>query len=371
MSRSVLVFSGFNQRAVIAFLRTLEKRQVSYSIIAASPDDTIFMTDYKDKVGAIRQRTDLNLADIKASILKLKGRTPSQEFLIAPSTEALNRFVLDHKSEFEKVGCQTPLVDKNLYETISDKLKFGDLCRQNGILVPEEFESVKAATIPFVAKPKTYFSHNNQTHSPVLIFNSDELMKFEQTYDIKDFYFQEYIGGESLYLLYYFYKNGEIEKFAETNLIQQPGGKSIVAAITSDFYKNEISGVFENLFKSLNFHGLVMIEIKQYNNKNYMIEANPRFWGPSQLFVDAGVNLFEAFLYDNQIISEKPGAYIIDTSVKYFWHGGLVQAQKSNKPATYYNYSQEQYNSSQADWLSADIYKREDTIKLYEAELSS
>ena len=37
-----------------------------------------------------------------------------------------------------------------------------------------------------------------------------------------------------------------------------------------------------------------------------MIEANPRFWGPSQLFVDAGFNLFESFLFDYNIIETLP-----------------------------------------------------------------
>jgi hypothetical protein len=35
------------------------------------------------------------------------------------------------------------------------------------------------------------------------------------------------------------------------------------------------------------FYGLVMIEVKEYDNQFYMIEANPRLWGPSQLILDA------------------------------------------------------------------------------------
>ena len=48
-----------------------------------------------------------------------------------------------------------------------------------------------------------------------------------------------------------------------------------------------------------------MVEVKHLSNKNYMIEANPRFWGPSQLFVDAGINLFEAFLVDNGLLNKR------------------------------------------------------------------
>ena len=33
-----------------------------------------------------------------------------------------------------------------------------------------------------------------------------------------------------------------------------------------------------------------------------MIEANPRFWGPSQFYHDCGIEFFELFLKDYDII---------------------------------------------------------------------
>ena len=51
---------------------------------------------------------------------------------------------------------------------------------------------------------------------------------------------------------------------------------------------DEISHSYGRLIKSLNFHGLIMIDLKKHNNNYFLIEANPRLWGPSQLILDSG-----------------------------------------------------------------------------------
>ena len=106
-------------------------------------------------------------------------------------------------------------------------------------------------------------------------------------------------------------------------MIQQPEGKSIVAAVSSDLHDSTEALKYEKLFKSINFHGLVMVEVRGVDNDFYMIEANPRFWGPSQLFVDAGMNLFEAFLNDYDVL-EKINLQARKKETKYFWFGGYL-----------------------------------------------
>ena len=70
-----------------------------------------------------------------------------------------------------------------------------------------------------------------------------------------------------------------------------------------------------------------MVEIKKQINVNYMIEANPRFWGPSQLFVDARMNFFEAFLHDFGFLPENPPPFNFINAIhkKYFWFGGIIE----------------------------------------------
>lgn len=184
---------------------------------------------------------------------------------------------------------------------------------------------------------------------PILIFNDKQKNQFITDYQESDFFYQDYIDGQSYYLLYYFYKNGNIAKFSQKNLAQQPGGKSILQAESSDFHKTTESKKYEDLFSSLKFFGLVMVEVKQNNNKNYMIEANPRFWGPAQLFIDAGINLFDDFLIDNGIAKDRPVSQY--KFAKYLWAGGY---DKQN--------DREDLN------LEEDVYNRGDTKEIFKTE---
>ena len=125
--KCIVIFSGFNQRAIIAFLRTLKKNNLDYAIIAKPENDDIFLTDYKCRVLAIRKLVSLNLEDLIGSIKEVQRKHKADEYIIAPTTEALNRFLLDNKERFNNIGCEIPLVDKNLYELISNKYSFGKL----------------------------------------------------------------------------------------------------------------------------------------------------------------------------------------------------------------------------------------------------
>ena len=367
-SKCVIVFSGFNQRAVISFLRTLEKNSVQYAIIAI-PNDLIKKTYYKEKVYSTRRTLDLNLEDIVTSIKSVQKEIICKEYVLAPSTEALNRFILENRSCFGVLNCTIPIVEKNLYNEISDKYSFSKLCIKNSILVPKEIKFDENVSFPYVAKPKQYYSiKTGKALSPVIISDQKEHKLFKSNYDSTDFYFQEFIGGKSLYLLYYFHRNGKVFKFSQENLVQQPNGKSIIAAITSDFHDSNESLKYEKLFKSVNFYGLVMVEVKLSKNNYYMIEANPRFWGPSQLFVDAGVNLFEYFLNDYSIVdSINESAQIKNAS--YFWFGGLLQVNFDNNKLVYHDYNSAELINNLPSWISSDIYRRFDTIEIFKKEL--
>ncbi|MBS4174154.1 hypothetical protein [Bacillus sp. FJAT-49736] len=367
----ILVFSGYNQRAIIAFLRTLEYKKIDYAIIAKDKHDEIFLTDYSDHVFAIRKSIPLILDDLLMSINKVRQKYKEHEFIIAPTTEALNRFLLENKEEFEQAGCTIPLVNKELYEKISDKYSFGNICRDYLIDTPYEIDIEQNISFPIVAKPKQYFSSiKNKVFSPIILNDANDFDLFKSKYPIDDFYYQEFIRGKSIYLLYYFHRDGTIYKFSQENLMQQPKGKSMLAAVSSNFHNSLESEKFERLFKDLNYFGLVMVEMKQYEEKNYMIEANPRFWGPSQFFVDAGINFFETFLHDFGILEtinlpKKP----INSSVKYFWFGGLSEALTNYHELVYHAYTENELLQTLHEWMKYDIYRRIDTKSIFVKEL--
>lgn len=370
MSKCVIIFSGYNQRAVITFLRTLAKSNLCYAVIAKSEKDSILSTEYKGSVVAIRNNVPLIVEEILEVLKLVKQKYKSNEYIIAPSTEALNRFILKNRICFESEGYTIPLVNNDLYELVSDKYSFGKLCSENKILVPKEFNFNKNITFPFVAKPKAYFSNSNaEVLNPVIIKNEDEKDLFLEKYKIEDFYFQEYVNGKSIYLLYYFSRNGKVLKFSQENYIQQPEGKSIVAAVSSNFHQSMESKKYEDLFRKLNFFGLVMVEVKQSNYKCYMIEANPRFWGPSQLFVDANVNFFDAFIYDYKLISIAPKFKEPSEVIKYFWYGGIVDILKKNKKLMYHQMNEIKLIEQLPEWLLSDIYRRSDSINIFKEEV--
>ena len=356
----IVIFTGYNQRAILAFIRTLDRQNIDFSIVAKHCDDEIFLTKYSKNIIAQRCKKELDLNDIETCLKKIKKTKNVNKLLIIPSTEALNRFLLENRTFFQNLNCKIPLIDKNTYELISDKLTFTELCKKNNINIPQNIEC-KIENIPFVAKPKKYFNKNNEIFSPVLILNKADYKDFTKKYDLSNFYYQEYVEGESYYLLYYFSKNGEIIKFSQKNLVQQSEGKSIVASIPSTIHDSFVSKKYEILFKELKFFGLIMIELRKSKDRFYMIEANPRFWGPSQLFVDAGLNFFEYFLQDNDIniaISDQN----INKNAKYFWNGGF------DKNVVYFGLNKTDFFNEYIDFFKYEIYNRLDSIEIFQKE---
>lgn len=358
----ILIFSGYNERAIVSFLRTLKKNKIdNYFIIAKNNEDSIMKTEYKDKVIYIRSKIELDLDEIFYVISILKKKFNFKKYLLAPSTEALNRFMLQKRKVLEEHDCIIPLADKKIYEEISNKKSFSDLCKKNRISIPKEIDIKSEYLEPFVAKPRNYYEESvKKVYSPILIQNEDDFKEFIANYNKDFFYFQEFIKGQSIYLLFYFCKNGKVYKFSQENLMQQSEGKSIIAAVNSNLHESNISNKFVNLFKKLNYTGMVMVEIRINKEKYYMIEANPRFWGPSQLFVDCNCNFFEVFLKEYGFIKKKIKFSQNDKEVRYFWSDGIKQDKmKGNSPTFYAN------RINYDEWIESDIYNRKDTIKLF------
>ena len=113
----IIVFSGYNNRAVLAFLRTLEKHFLEYSIIASGEHDPLFLTSYAGKIKAVRKHSDLLLDEVVTIISSIKPI--DQNALIAPTNEYLNRFCLKYSDVLKKLNCIIPLVDKDIYEIVS------------------------------------------------------------------------------------------------------------------------------------------------------------------------------------------------------------------------------------------------------------
>lgn len=368
--KTVLIYSGFNPRAILAFLRFAKQRNISCVVIAQSDNDFIFHTDYRDKIIHVRKSSTLNADKILSHVELVRKKFNIHNVFILPSTEYLNRILINNKELLFKYDVTFGLCDKDLYEKISDKEAFTNLCRKYNIPVPLQ-SPIPLTSFPQVAKPKTYFEGSEIASKPVLIKSQKELLKFKSNNQIASFFYQEYINGQCVYLLFYFEKNGRYSVFSQENFIQQSNGASMILAKSSNYHNNQdIVKPYVNMFLSEKFVGLVMVEIIIQNNISFMIEANPRLWGPSQLILDAGMNLFDFFICDNEILEKCLSVQNYQENVFYFWSGGIVETQKKKEQIKFHNYTPTDFTKNYSEITKRDIYLKKDSIKLHIKENS-
>lgn len=369
VERGVVIFSGYNQRAVVALCRTLKSASVPFFIVASSPEDSILLSSYKNNVAAIRRERPLVLEDIMGCLEQIAERGDCREYVIAPSSEALNIFLLKNRQQIAGCGCIVPLVDLEAYKRVSDKSRFNELCRSRGLSIPEEITSPRLSEVPFVAKPKSDILADGLHVYPHIIRNGRDYRIFEQKEDPDNYFFQRYIYGESYYLLYYITRSGAIEKFSQRNLVQQPRGKSIVAAESADIHLRNESQIFEDMLLSISFHGLVMIEIRIEDSNIYVIEANPRMWGPSQLMVDSGANLLMSMVNEycgNPVPEQTPAEP--EKPTLYCWIGGFCDSLVRER-SLMWHCDRSLFVERYGHFMRKDVYLRQDTKRIFTREL--
>lgn len=362
-----VLLSGWNNRAIVAFSRFCKKRKLPFVIVTKGDDDPIEMTDYKNNVLFKRTSRTITLETFS----KIRILLAEQGFtkpVIVPSTEFLNRFLLSNRAIIEEMGFCIPLCDESLYSKLSDKTSFEKLCVDNDIPTPLTLEKPGMDDIPFVIKPKSYFNCTEIADKPKIIRNIEDYNSYIKP-DMSGYYFQEFVKGDSYYLLYYISKNGDYKVYSQKNYVQQHDGLSITAAESSLIHEDSRAVAYTNMLIKEGFVGLIMIEIRDYNGKFYMIEANPRLWGPSQLIVDSQMDLFDLFAksigfeYQAPLEEYLPGK-------KYFWFGGdLESSSVGRKIALHSGYTYKSLLEDLAIWIKSDIYNRPDTKELFLSEM--
>jgi predicted ATP-grasp superfamily ATP-dependent carboligase len=365
-----VVFSGFNNRAVIAFCRAATQHGVPFHIVARCGQDPIFNTIYSSKIVFHRNTDELSKQIIQDVITAIRKQGVESKLFYVPSTEYLNRYVLAHRKECQEVGLEINLVEQHLYEKLSDKGSFYSLCESAGLPIPKQTSNSFCIDFPCMAKPKAYFGYADKVHSkPVFLGDRKMMEKFQMNHLHGDFVFQEYVQGESFYLQFYCPKSGEIVSTSQRNLIQQHDGGSIIAAIPADLHREQIGLDYINLLKSISYHGFVMIELRERGGEYLMIEANPRMWGPIQLTLDASAGLFEAYFRDHEyheVVSKKAGV----SDARYFWMGGLLESAHAGRDCTFHAFSTAALCQSFDKWLSSDVWKRSDSMGVFISEIN-
>lgn len=361
MSTRFVLFSGYNERAIIALCRELRAIRAPYSIIASGDHDPIFRTRYRADVAAVRRARALDATDIDRCLQRLKALHPADRYVIAPSSEFLNQHVLTHRAWFAERGFAIPLVDAETYARVTNKSTFRELCMASGIGVPARVD-ITTATFPFVAKPRVNINALGRSLYPALIYTPDDwAAQRDGLGDLGDYYFEELVDGASYYLLYYIPADPTTRVFAwsQRNLLQQPNGKSMVLALSDTIHTEPISARVVSMLRGVGFHGLAMVEVIRRRDDYVAIELNPRLWGPMQLLRNSGSQLIRAFLedtIDGAITHADPDA---GHAAAYVWLGGL-------RPGMTWHSQQPRH-----PWLSLtahivdDVYFRPDTVGLF------
>ena len=332
-----------------------------FSIIAASGRDSIFRTAYRTHVDAIRTMAALDHIDIHRCLRRVQSKHPADRYVIAPSSEFLDQHVLAHRDWFLERRCEIPLVDAACYARVTNKWSFRGLCEQAGIAVPALVHP-EAGQYPFVAKPRVNITADGRSLYPILIRSASDWVAAQSMIgQPADYYFEALVEGPSHYLLYYLPADpaAPVFSWSQRNLLQQPGGKSMLFARSDTLHPTAMSDRVVSLLRSEGFHGLAMVELIRSGSEYVAIELNPRLWGPMQLLRNAGSHLLRAFVEDavhGHVTSADPSA---GHAASYLWLGGLCQGMVWHQPRPRFPWL------SLSSRLAGDVYLKPDTLGMF------
>ncbi len=204
-----VIFTGANERAVIAVCRHFWRNAIACSLIARPGQDPLRKTRFAKWIDASRRADQLDVDDMLAALAQIKSAYPSERLIFLPTAESIIRMVLDQREAFEAGGLEVRLVGKALYERISDKSSFLELMGERGMALPPQLQRDVASDLPLVAKPNYEVSRRSgQKLYPELIFTRQALKEFLASDTADEYFFQRYLDGRSYYFLAFFPAGG-------------------------------------------------------------------------------------------------------------------------------------------------------------------
>jgi len=370
LSPTFVLFSGYNDRAVVALSRFFVQTNLSWAIVASGANDVIHRTLYRDRVvfSRLNKRVDL---DLFAAISNAVGGP----LVLCPTTEFMNKFLLDHRDAV--VGLRTSvegrqgaidagLPSSKIYARLTGKFTSQVLVEQLVGLKSPPLLPWPPKTAPCVLKP-----HDNVAGScvfyPRLCLTGTALQEALQTLDPilgpKQWFAQAYVVGQSYYLCGYLTRQGERSWYWQENLLQQPGGKSILLARSCETPGLDADALFDGL-ASLGYHGPLMMEvIRDGDGVLHYIEINPRFWGPLQLALNLCPQVLVLFVRDyGAEVPDVPAPAPSPTPHWYSWAQGAAVGNCHRYPAAV---GFGPLTENAPILIEHDIYAAEDTRALH------
>ena len=352
-----VLMSGHNDRAVVTLCRWLRVAGLPFAIVAAGRDDAIHRTDYAGAV--IFNRLDKAVTvEWLAAIADAVGGTAVH----CPTTEFVNDFVLAHRDAVEAAGWIVGLPERAVYERLTSKLASQSLVAQLTGVEPPRPQALDALRAPCVLKPRVNVQGGRVLY-PQLCLDEATLAAARAGLREGDWFAQDYVDGQSRYLCGYLAADGRRAWFWQDNLLQQPGGKSIVLARTVDTPAFDADRFFDGLH-AIGYRGPLMMEVLvDARGQAHYIEINPRFWGPLQLAYAACPEILRLFALDQGATPRAwPSAPAGSRPHYYAWaHGARTSACRRYPAAAL------EGDAAQLDRLLErhDIYAAPDTAALH------
>lgn len=350
----MVVPSGFNDRAVLAICRVLERRGDAFAVVGRGSGDAIRQTRYGSRlVGDVGRDLDVDeWLDVMAGV--------PRPAVVLPTSEFLNRWLLQHRATLTDAGLSPALGDAGPYLRLSDKGSFRAWAAEEGLPLPPLVEAPLAtAPLPFAAKPVREYGDDGSALRPWLVESEHDRADLLAARDPDDYVLETMIGGASWYVLAHVDGDGEPRWATQRNAAQQPGGRSVVAAWSATA-PTELGAedVVDALVRS-GHRGLVMVEVKADEGGPRLIEANPRPWGPLQLTVDADTGLVDAWLDDLLGRPRRPEP-TWRAGVPYLWLGGIAATRRDHGRLRWFAGGRREVRRRWPAFLRHDVHWRPD-----------
>lgn len=177
---------------------------------------------------------------------------------------------------------QIPVADWSDMKKASNKDQTMELAKSIGLEIPATYDSIDdIKNFPVVVKGVKESGHIQYVNS------AQELVKI----DTKEAIIQEYVQGEG-YGFFALFDHGQPKAyFMHKRRREYPitGGASTAAV---SIYDEKLKEAGLKLLKSLNWHGIAMVEFKKDIKSGVfkLMEINPKFWGSLDLAIASGVD---------------------------------------------------------------------------------
>ena len=215
---------------------------------------------------------------------------------VIPTSDAELIFWSKYKDFFKLNGIIVFVSQHSSIKTCLDKLSFHKYCKAKNIpdikiLAPKDY---KKRGIKLVVKER--FSHEKNK----LIVNKDYNYVKKNLYKYKNPIIQKFIPGNEISVDAFLDENSRVVGLFMRKREHVVNGES---QVTSIFENQKLESSLIKYFESLKLEGIVMLQVKIYKNKFYIIECNPRVGGASTLSIQNGLDVF--FWQMKKIINER------------------------------------------------------------------